>query len=293
MATCFMKRPNNMLCISKLIVLLSYVSGLDTNLHSIEINSDATQIKLLPTFNKIALLFALIDEAKPIINEFDLKLSSEFNMLNPMSVYSNSNGTIFVICNGIDKTFNVHRIGTQAAAINAWLTIEYIKPDLVLSVGISGAIINEINNKKINIGDVFIAKKVMYHDRRVNIKPWNEGWNIGMYKTFNIFDMINNKDIKYLRNDRNIIVSTGNSFPECSHDHKIWKLHDAHLTEMECAAIAEVCLEKNVKFAAIKGVSNYVSTDNEGVEEFENHLALSVNQLGSVIIDIIKQIIDI
>eukprot|EP01083_Nonionella_stella_P053740 142041_1 len=219
----------------------------------IEVKTDAQQspISELPaSFNRIALLVAHMDEATHIIKGLNLMPSSEFSaLMHPMQVYSNANQSIFVICNGIDTYFNVNRIGTQAAAINAFVTIQHITPDLIMSVGISGAIVKQINDIQVNIGDVFIANKVMYHDRRIDVKPWSDGWGIGMYYTLDIFAMLSSeKQIKYLKTNRDIIVSTGNAFPECTHDYQIWDMYGAHLTEMEAAAIAEVCREKDVYF---------------------------------------------
>ena len=221
-------------------------------------------------------------EAQPIIDKFNLNGHNHKNeinvMMDPMKIFSNQYQSIFVICNGNSKYFNVTRISTQAAAINAFLTILYIKPDLIISVGISGAIIHKINDVDINIGDVFIAEKIMYHDRRIKVHPWSEGWHIGMYQTTKLD--INFNLIDELRNEL-VIVSTGNAFPEAKDDHKMWKIYGSHLTEMEAAAIAEVCLEKGVDFTAIKGVSNFVH-GSEGVTEFESHLILSVDKLGKV-----------
>lgn len=281
------------------INLVTFIHALDNDISTIEIDSNGEQIPSSEqiSFDRVAMLFALVDEAKPIIDQFKLTKSSEFNeIMDPMQVYTNDNQTIFIICNGFDRTFNVQRIGTQSAAINAFLTIKYIKPDLIMSVGIAGAIKNNINDIPVNIGDVFIANKVMYHDRRINVKPWSNGWHLGMYSCYDIHQnkiLPSEKEIKFLRKDENIIVSSGNSFPESTHDHQIWEKYGSHLTEMEAAGIAEVCLEKSVAFAAIKAISNYVYTDDDGVgvEEFEHHMKMSINQLASVTIEVVKIIL--
>ena len=54
------------------------------------------------------------------------------------------------------------------------------------------------------------------------------------------------------------------------------------LVEMEGCAIAQVCLRNNVKFAALKSVSDHLFSDNQAAEYFDFGQALE--NLGKVVL---------
>ncbi|CAN0520241.1 unnamed protein product, partial [Ectocarpus sp. 8 AP-2014] len=82
----------------------------------------------------------------------------------PSKCFSGSyqGAAINVVTNGKCSRFGVDQIGTVAAGLSTWLSVEAIKPDLVINAGTAGG----FKKHDTAIGDVFISTGVKNHDRR-------------------------------------------------------------------------------------------------------------------------------
>jgi len=84
------------------------------------------------------------------------------------------------------EVMKLQRVGTQAAAISCWECIKQLNPDVIINSGTCGGIqsIHKYIDKTQplpQIKQVFFGDKVYYHDRRIPIPPWNNGWDVGAY----------------------------------------------------------------------------------------------------------------
>lgn len=226
-------------------------------------------------YNRIALLFAMYDEALPLINYFDLK---KIEVINPIEVYSNSDKSLIISLNGKSKEHGVDNIGSQAAAINAFVIINNFQPELIINCGTAGG----FSKKNANIGDVFIAdKKVCYHDRRIPIPGGYEEYGLGNYKVINS-DLISQKF-----NLKQGVISTGDSFDISEADKRIMQQNNVEVKEMEAAAIAWVCSLYNVDFTAIKAITDFVDLPEKTSKDFLSNLEIASNKLKEKVIEVI------
>jgi 5'-methylthioadenosine nucleosidase len=62
------------------------------------------------------------------------------------------------------------KIGTVAAAVNSYIAIQLIRPDILINAGTAGG----FRRKGCEIGDVFITTDIRFHDRRIPIPAFHE-----------------------------------------------------------------------------------------------------------------------
>jgi 5'-methylthioadenosine/S-adenosylhomocysteine nucleosidase len=218
-------------------------------------------------YKRIAIVMAMHEEAVPLIEYFSLKKDAIYN---PIEVYSNKNKSIILSLNGKSIEHGVDNIGSQAAAINAFVIIDKYKPDLIINCGTSGG----FSEKKANIGDVYIAKdKVCYHDRRIPIPGGYEPYGVGNYTVINSDNIAKMFDIKQG------VISTGDAFDFTETDLKMMNENNAVVKEMEAAAIAWVCSLYKVDFTAIKAITDFVDKPETTSELFLKNLALASTNL--------------
>ena len=226
-------------------------------------------------YKTIALIFAMYDEALPLIEYFDLK---RINVITPIEVYSNSDKSLIISLNGKSKEHGVDNIGSQAASINAFVVINNYKPDLIINCGTAGG----FSKKNAKIGDVFIAdKKVCFHDRRIPIPGGYEEYGLGNYKVIDS-DLISQKF-----NLKQGIISTGDAFDISEADSRIMLQNNVEVKEMEAAAIAWVCSLYNVNFTAIKAITDFVDVPESTSDYFLSNLEIASNNLKEKVIEII------
>src|SRR5579885_999480 len=90
---------------------------------------------------RIAVIYAMEFEAAPIVASLAaLPLNLQFGCGLPTRAYevAGSRGSALIVTAGRDPIVGVDCIGTQAAAINAFLAITYYRPALVISSGTAG-----------------------------------------------------------------------------------------------------------------------------------------------------------
>ena len=55
--------------------------------------------------------------------------------MTPFTVYTNEDSSIFAVVNGKCSQHKCSRVGTQWAALSAYLTIHKLKPDIIINAG--------------------------------------------------------------------------------------------------------------------------------------------------------------
>lgn len=108
-------------------------------------------------------------EAAPMIERMGLTKEhpSKISGRAPVVVFSGEyhGAHVLVACNGKDRKTGMDNVGTTAATLCTYLTVEAYQPDLVISVGTSGG----FKARGGAVGKVYIGTSVINHDRRIPI----------------------------------------------------------------------------------------------------------------------------
>lgn len=204
---------------------------------------------------KIALVLAMDDEAKPIIDRFKMKkvnpVTLGFHEKLQVESYQAKIGDkeIYLIKNGKDPINGVDRVGTQAAAVTTYALIAALKPHLIISAGTAGGL------KNADIGDVYISNsQIVYCDRVISLHKYKE-YGEGHFNYLSIPEIAKPLGIKLGK------IATGNSLDPSKRDLVELKRLGADVVDMEAAAIAEVAQRFDVPFIALKTVTNFLNTE--------------------------------
>ncbi|MFA8300246.1 MAG: hypothetical protein ACEPOV_08805 [Hyphomicrobiales bacterium] len=218
--------------------------------------------------NKIAIIMAMREEAKPIIEHFNLLPTKDlFDQQLPMEVYSNSN--IFIILNGKDPIYHVESIGTQSAVITTLSVIQKIQPDLIINAGTAGGFAKRGGK----IGEVYSAKSgVCFHDKRIPLGDY-AAMGLGNYNCLEIPNLSQKLGLKQG------VVTTGNSLDIIETDEKIIDSYKGELKDMEAAAIAMICQFYNMPLIILKSITDIVDGPHPIHEEFMENLELASHNL--------------
>ncbi len=154
---------------------------------------------------KIAIIIAMDDEAKPIISKFNMKqvdlTTLGFNPQLRIETFQANieNKKIYLIKNGKDPVNEVDRVGTQPAAVTTYATIDVLKPHLIISAGTAGGL------KDARIGDVYVSDSpIVYCDRVISLPKFKE-YGEGHFNYLPIFKTAESLGFKLGK------VATGNS----------------------------------------------------------------------------------
>ena len=229
------------------------------------------------TINKILLVVAMEAEATPIIETLHLKKAKQLFSGLPMQGYTGkyANKDIFLITNGQDPIYKLDNVGTQPAVLAAYLGINHFHPDLVISVGTAGGII-ESGTK---MHDIYISNKIYFHDRR--IPNQYEAYGSGGYISQS-FDQIADKNKMKKAN-----ICTGNSFDPSPNDTAFIHKHNCAAVEMEAASVAWVSMLTNTPMVAIRGVGDMAGTKMSYQDYQKNNLFIC-NKIANSLKNFIK-----
>lgn len=215
-------------------------------------------------FDRITLIMAMEDEARPIIQE--LNLIHKGKLLNPlpMEFYEGRYKSIYIdlVTSGKCDKFNVDHIGPQAAILNTATAVSQLLPDLIINPGTAGGFTKAGGE----IGDVYLSfPMICYHDRRIPL-PGFDAYGIGSYYCYDTREIAVNLGLK------TGIVSTGSSLDYTEKDLALIKSYGGVVKEMEAASIAWVADLYKVPFFAIKSITDLVDNETPTEEEFLRNL---------------------
>lgn len=155
-------------------------------------------------------------------------------------------------------------IGKVQAAMTATLLCSQYDPEIVINTGSAGGI-----GAGLNIGDVVISTKLAYHD--VDVEGYEKGqlptkelyFNADKELVGKISQAAEDNNLKY---HKGLIVS-GDQFIGSSEQNTniLSNFPDALASEMEGAAVAQVCSEFNIPFVVIRAMSD-VGDDSANVD---------------------------
>ena len=233
----------------------------------------------------IAIIMAMSQEAKPIIERLNMVLiEGGFDNQLPFEIYKGAikESEINLVINGKDKTYEVDNVATQPATLSAYVTIDKLKPDLLINAGTAGG----FKGKGANIGTVYISNGCLkYHDRRIPIPGFTE-YGMGSYPGARVTRMARELHLQPG------IVSTGNSLDISDKDLEIIQDNNADVKDMEAAAIAWVAALYGKPFMALKSITDFIDTDHPTQEQFLKNLSIASNNLSTAVIEVINYCIN-
>ena len=173
---------------------------------------------------------------------------------------------------GADARFDVDSIGTQPAVTTTLHAIERFTPDLVISAGAAGG----FESSGGHIGQVILADRCVYHDRRIAIPGWDD-YGVGDYPVADLALPLDELDIE------SGTVSTGNALDAPAEDLAAMATTGARAKEMEAAAVGWVCERMDVPFTALKAITDLVDHHEETAEQFDRNLATAIDRLATAL----------
>ncbi len=181
---------------------------------------------------------------------------------------------VVISVNGRDRRTGVDKIGTQPAALNAYVTCLHHRPDLLVSAGTAGA----WGAQGAEVGDVFVSRdRFVYHDRRIPLPGFDE-YAIGAYPAVDASALVAALGCK------SGIVSTGNSLHDSDEDHRMMAEVGASVKEMEAAAVAWVADLLGVPVLAVKAVTDLVDHPAGSAAQFTANLSMASARLADALV---------
>ena len=236
------------------------------------------------TRRRIALLFAMQQEADPVISALNLDRISGIGVsLLPMRFYQGFFGRnleLMLSVNGHDSRFGVDSIGTEPAVLNAYVTLTHFKPHLCVNAGTAGG----FKKKGAQIGDVYLScDSFKFHDRRIPIPGWDE-YGVGSYPSLKISGLADSLGLK------SGLVTTGNSLDYTDRDLEMIEQNGGSVKEMEAAGIAWVASTLGVPMIALKSVTDFVDHHELAQDQFLKNLHHATQTLRDKVIGALKYI---
>ena len=234
----------------------------------------------------VMLVVAMEQEAAPIIERFKLqRLAHQFLLGAPMVAWEakisglspnneESDLVLRLVWCGRDVRYSGNNVGTTAAAVACYAAVAALgAPDLVLSVGTAGG----FAQLGARVCDVYLSTKCVYHARRIPESTSGgaeiEEYGIGHYRSPPLYKLVRDAGLKAG------VVSTSDSLDSVSRDMELMLSEGAAVKEMEAAAVAWVCKQLGIPFAALKSITDLVDEEEVTVEVFEANLDAAAKAL--------------
>lgn len=181
-------------------------------------------------------------------------------------------------------------VGKVHAAVCAQTMILKYKPDIIINTGVAGSL-----NSKLDIGDLVISDNVVQHDMDTS----GLGDPIGFISGMNLIYIPCSKNLmeKLERSAKTIedtnafigTIASGDQFI-CSQGKKdhIVKHFNALCTEMEGAAIGQVCYLNNTDFCIIRAISD--KADGSAHMDFPSFIKIATRKSTQMINTFLKDL---
>ncbi len=183
--------------------------------------------------------------------------------------------------NNKDVVLTLSGIGKVNASISTALLINEFSPDAILNTGSAGAL-----DHSLNIGDVLIGTKAMYHDADARAFGYELGQIPNMplaYEADNDLAELAQAVIeKQQLTGRLGLIVSGDSFIGEVKQREHIKAHfpEAMAVEMEATAIAQTCYQFKVPFIVTRAVSDLANGEaNVTFDEFIGKAAKSSSEI--------------
>lgn len=227
---------------------------------------------------KIGILVAMEEEIKRLTTEIS---DTTQHIIAKQKFYDGKlhNQPVTIVQSGIGKV---------NAAIATSLLIDRFEVDLVINTGSAGALATNLQ-----IGDLVVADKLAYNDVDNRIFDYSYGQIPQMEKYFVSDTEINLKIVKAAQENWPVktgLIVSGDSF--ISEQSKIIEIQqyypNALVTEMEGAAVGQVCAQFNIPFTVIRAVSD--TADEEATIDFNQFVLEAGKKSAELVMAFIKNI---
>ena len=226
----------------------------------------------------IAVVMAMNSEASPIVTLLNAEPLEPIPFM-PFQLYEahRNDCRIIISVNGRDKRHGVDSIGTQTAALNAYVVAERFSPELMITAGTAGG----WTHRGAEIGDVYVSdQKFVHHDRRIAIPGFTE-YGIGSYPAVPTTKLAQSLNLKQG------IVTTSNSLDENDDDRRLISETGGVVKEMEAAAVAYVCELMKIPVMALKAITDLVDHHAATADQFAANLHMASEQLAEKLVQVI------
>lgn len=238
-----------------------------------------TLIKTMERFKMLGIICAMEKEMQNLKKEIDVK---------NVEIIS---GTEFIIgkIKNKDCILAVCGIGKVAAAICAQTMIIKFKADLIINIGVAGAL-----DKNIDVCSIVVAEDLVQYDMDTSAVGDKKGLISGINKvSIKADEEINKKIIKVIKKIGNINyrvgrILTGDTFiADETKKNELVKMFGGLACEMEGAAIAQTCYLNKTKFAIIRAISDNANSNAE--ISYEKFLSIAVKSTHNIILQLIEE----
>lgn len=228
----------------------------------------------------IGIISALNEELMEVIEN----LKTEKIVVRNFEFYKT---TIF----GKDVVLGICGVGKVNAAMYTQSMIDLFDPEIIINIGVAGS-----TCEKVKIGDLVIGTQYYYHD----FDCIEAGYELGQIPKLKEVKFIADKklvDLAYENAKKVIdenkifkgIIATGDIFVAKSQiKDSIRKNFNSLCCEMESCAIVHVCHLNNVKYLALRSISD--NSNEKADMDFESFVEKSSKIVKSIILDIIKEL---
>ncbi|KAJ1257585.1 hypothetical protein BS78_10G007600 [Paspalum vaginatum] len=206
--------------------------------------------------SKILIIMSMEVEAMPLVHKFQLVEAhgpeSTFPIGTPWVRFYGKHKDLHIdlVQSGKDITFGVDSVGTVSASLVTFAAVQALKPDLVLNAGTGSG----FNAKGANVGDVYVASEVAFHDRRIPL-PVFDLYAVGARKTFPTPNILKELNLKAGK------LSTGDSLALSPQDKEMILKNDATVRDTEGAAVAYVADMFSTPAIFVKAVTDVVDRE--------------------------------
>jgi 5'-methylthioadenosine nucleosidase len=175
---------------------------------------------------------------------------------------------VTVVCPGKCRKHGVDNIGTVPAAVTAYLAVQALTPDLIISAGTAGG----FSARGALVGDVFLATGFANHDRRIPLETFDA---YGVWAT----DAHPAPRLAASAGLKSGVVTTGNSLDATDADLLAMAANGAAVKEMEAAGAVWAAHLFDTPMLALKSVTDIVDGDRPAAEEFLANLSTATTAL--------------
>ncbi|MCF3941838.1 5'-methylthioadenosine/S-adenosylhomocysteine nucleosidase [Oceanobacillus alkalisoli] len=180
-------------------------------------------------------------------------------------------------------------IGKVNAAMGTTIMMERFHPDFIINTGSAGGF-----SDNLQVGDLVISNEVVHHDVDVTAFDYSYGQVPGLPATFQADERLVHltaDTVKGLGINFEIgLIATGDSFMEDEGKVNTARSNFPEMiaSEMEAAAIAQVCAQYEVPFVVIRALSDIAGKDSS--VSFDAFLKTAAKNASELIMRVVKTI---
>lgn len=183
-------------------------------------------------------------------------------------------------------------IGKVNAAMSTTLLLHHFKPDIVINTGSAGGF-----DEELEVGAIVISDEVRHHDVDVTIFGYEMGQVPQMPAAFTSNEELIELAVKAVEEIGEHahavgLIATGDSF--MNDPERVAKVRESFpamkASEMEAAAVAQVCYQFNVAFVVIRALSDIAGKESN--ISFDEFLPVAAKHSTQIVLHVIERLAD-